>query len=138
MNSCNRNPENVTVIYDTIPANTDTDFNIIQETTQSFVGVLPCADCGGILTELEINTDSISYILKETYQAKKDGDSVLTSKGQYIRNLSQGDASIIYQLNSTSPDQVKYFKALGDSAVVMLDKQQKEIVSKLNYRLVKK
>ncbi len=138
LTSCNRNPENVTVVYDTIPTNDTTDFHIIEESSQFFSGVLPCADCKGILTEITLNSDSLTYHIQQTYQGKDTGDTILTGTGSYVRNLSAGDASIIYQLNASRPDDVRYFKAKGDSALIMLDKQQKEIKSSLNYRLVKR
>lgn len=138
ISSCHRNPENITIVYDTIPTNDTANFEIIKEVNLTFQGVLPCADCGGILTNLVLNTDSSTYKVTETYQGKHSGDTVLTAAGSYIRKLSEGDASIVYQLNSSRPEDVRYFKAKGDSAVVMLDKQQKEIAGKLNYNLLKK
>ena len=38
----------------------------------TYKGILPCADCEGIKTELELNSDK-TYEIKETYLGKGDG-----------------------------------------------------------------
>lgn len=46
-----------------------------------YKGLLPCADCSGIKTELELKSDK-SYVLKEEYQGKGDGKEFKT-KGSF-------------------------------------------------------
>jgi uncharacterized lipoprotein NlpE involved in copper resistance len=138
ISSCTRNSNSVTVVYDTIDTHLDSlDFNIVSNPIENYKGVLPCASCGGILTELSLNPDSLTYILKETYQGKIETDSVFTSNGKYSSNISENLKVMVYKLSTDKPDEFRYFKAEGDSALKMLDKQQKDFTSKLNYSLQK-
>lgn len=65
-------------------------------------GVLPCADCEGIQTEIILNQD-LTYILKTKYLSK--GDSVYQEKGSFTWNeegskISLGGLSDPNQANS--------------------------------------
>lgn len=110
-----------------------------------FEGVLPCADCGGIKTELTLyqdaaNADNNSYILKETYLAVNTGDTIFISKGKWdvLKGMKADKDASIFFLNYDKPDEAKYFLKQGDTAIVMLDKEQNLIRSTLNYALRKK
>ena len=65
-----------------------------------FEGVLPCADCEGIRTELTLyqdvaNADNNSYILKETYLGVNTGDTTFTSKGKWdVLKGTKADAGV--------------------------------------------
>lgn len=101
-----------------------------------WAGQLPCADCAGIRTELTLLADG-SFRLKETYLGTKDGDRTTESTGQYVTmNGMPGDSTAqVYHLNPLAPAATRYFKALGDTAVVMLDQMMRPIESRLNYTL---
>jgi copper homeostasis protein (lipoprotein) len=64
-------------------------------------GVLPCADCDGIQTQLSLlrHGDSRSYVLTETYLAE-DGDTRFVDGGQWQRDGDllrlRGDAGGIH------------------------------------------
>lgn len=73
----------------------------------TYKGVLPCADCEGIETELELNADK-TYELKETYLGKGDGKA-FESKGSF--QFDANNTSVI-ELDKTG-DNRKYFVAEG-------------------------
>ncbi|MCH7335947.1 copper resistance protein NlpE [Acinetobacter sp. NIPH 2699] len=82
----------------------------------SYKGILPCADCEGIETKLELNSDK-TFELEETYLGKGDGKS-FESKGDGKSFESKGtfqfdnhNTSII-QLDQAG-DNRKYFVAEG-------------------------
>ena len=51
----------------------------LQAMQQSYQGVLPCADCGGLDTSLFLDEDG-TFVLQETYRDTKDGDQTLVSR----------------------------------------------------------
>ncbi len=110
-----------------------------------FEGVLPCADCEGIRTELTLyqdvaNADNNNYILKETYLGVNTGDTTFTSKGRWdiVKGIKTDKDASVFFLNYDRPDEPKYFLKQDDSTIVMLDKEQNKIDSLLNYTLRKR
>jgi len=135
--SCNRNSQNATVTVDTV----ETDF--FEGLTPSgpqftFEGVLPCADCAGINTQLILYDDSMSYFLTETYMGKSSPDSVYTRSGIFTRLTAADSISTILELSPAKEIPKNYFLVLGDSALKKLDNNGKVIVSESNYLLMRK
>ena len=97
----------------------------------TYKGILPCADCEGIKTELELNSDK-TYEIKETYLGKGDGKP-FESKGSF--QFDNKNSSII-ELDKAS-DSRKYFVAEG--YLKALDMDGKEITGDLadKYQLKK-
>lgn len=114
LSGCNNRAEGVSVV----PA----EFKPMQ---QSYKGVLPCADCGGIETSLFLEKDG-SWVMQQEYQGRGDG-AVTASWGTWARTANK--------LILTATDGEKwYFHPQGDT-LVMLDKQGNTIQSSLNYTL---
>lgn len=110
-----------------------------------FEGVLPCADCEGIKTELTLyqdvaNADNNSYILKETYLGINTGDTTFTSKGKWdvLKGIKTDKEASVFFLNYDRPDESIYYLKEDEATIVMLDKEQNRIQSSLNYTLKKK
>ncbi|EOR08781.1 copper resistance protein NlpE [Acinetobacter genomosp. 15BJ] len=89
----------------------------------TYKGALPCADCEGIETELELNQDK-TFELKETYLGKGDGKA-FESKGSF--KFDSQNTSII-ELDKAG-DGRKYFVAEG--YLKALDMEGKEITGEL-------
>ncbi|NNP76849.1 copper resistance protein NlpE [Acinetobacter sp. Ac_3412] len=89
----------------------------------TYTGVLPCADCEGIKTELKLNLDK-TYEIKETYLGKGDGKA-FESKGSFA--FDSKNTSII-ELDKAG-DNRKYFVAEG--YLKALDIEGKEITGEL-------
>lgn len=89
----------------------------------TYKGVLPCADCEGIETELELKADK-TYELKETYLGKGDGKA-FESKGSF--QFDANNTSVI-KLDKTG-DNRKYFVAEG--YLKALDMEGNEITGDL-------
>jgi len=112
-----------------------------------YEGVVPCADCDGIKTELTLyqdaaNSENNSYTLKETYLngKAKTGDTTFSSTGKWdiLRGIKGDQNATVYFLNYDDPESTRYFLKQSDSAVVLLDKDQKIIAGNLNFTLRKK
>ncbi len=112
--------------------------------TQVFEGVLPCADCDGILTKLSLfihSNGKTTFKLAQTYQGKGDGNN-FTTTGNY--NTERGfendnDAQLII-LNWDKPaDEQEYYLIYSNDTTVAhkLNDERKLIKSELNYSLKK-
>lgn len=105
-----------------------------------YEGTLPCADCGGIRTELTLLADGSSYRLAETYLATKDGDVVNTSAGTWamVKGIPSDSTATVFRLDPGSPEGVRHFLMTTETEVRLLDKDLNPIVSDLNHSLTKR
>lgn len=149
--ACNSRPDNTPVTKSSIDSALAVKTRIPGEPDATkmlvgvFEGVLPCADCAGIKTELTLyqdvaNADNNSYILKETYLGVNTGDTTFTSKGKWdiLKGIKTDKEADVFFLNYDRPDESKYYLKEDEATIVMLDKEQNRIQSSLNYTLKKK
>jgi copper homeostasis protein (lipoprotein) len=99
----------------------------VQSISQSYRGILPCADCGGVDTLLSLEQDG-TFVLQETYLATRDGNKTFASQGNWVRT---GDQLLL----SVANGERRYFRQMG-SGLRMLDQQGNAITSSLNYTLL--
>jgi len=111
----------------------------------TFEGILPCADCQGIKTELALyqdaaNSENNTYTLKETYLGNQTGDTSFSSSGKWdiLRGIKGNPDAIVYFLNYDEPEESRYFLKRSKDSILMLDKEQQIISSSLNYGLVRR
>lgn len=88
----------------------------------TYEGLLPCADCEGILTVITLNDDN-SFTKKEAY-LKNEEKSEFTTNGNFEWD---SDGSVITL--KAEDGESKYFVAEG--RIIMLDKKGKKIKGKL-------
>ncbi|MBK7966415.1 MAG: copper resistance protein NlpE N-terminal domain-containing protein [Bacteroidetes bacterium] len=135
--ACTRNTQNATVTVDTV----ETDFfDGLTPTAAEFTfeGILPCADCMGIKTNLVLNNDSLSYFLTETYMGKTNPDSVFLRSGTFTRLTATDSVSTILQLSAVKELPPLNYKVISDSILKKLDNQGQEILGNHNYLLTRK
>lgn len=119
------------------------DAEIQSGTWLVYEGVLPCADCSGIKTKLEIfidyNNAEPPFILHQTYLGGKDSDKTFTQNGMYgtLKETYRDEDATAYELNPYTPDERMYFLRVHDDTLMMLDNNVQEIKSKLNYNLLR-
>jgi len=96
----------------------------------TYEGVLPCADCEGIRTELKLNKDT--YTLKMTYLGM-NSDNIFESTGNYTWDSG---TNIITLQNEMTPNRYQ----LGDNVLYHLDENGNRIMgyNADNYILKKK
>lgn len=103
--------------------------------TVRFVGVLPCQDCEGIRTELELRPNG-TFTLEETFIGK-----IATQPRFQIGNWTtlRGTAwdlkATVYKINHDRLAGARYFYLLADGNLELLDDKQAKIQSSLNYTL---
>jgi len=116
-------------------SNKTTQSTAIPAIQTRYAGTVPCADCEGIKMVLTLVNET--YILEETYLGKSD--QAIQSKGPMLieRGYEKDNDATLYILNPDSDTEKHYFVRLTaqPSKLIMLDKDQKIINSKLNYSL---
>lgn len=98
----------------------------------SYEGILPCADCSGLKTELTLYGNNTFY-LKETYLATRDGDQAHSSAGKYQKIKDRGRT--IIQLNYDKPQEIYNFLVVDDGHIRVVDKKFNEIDTPMNMTL---
>jgi copper homeostasis protein (lipoprotein) len=105
-----------------------------------YEGTLPCADCGGILTELTLFADGTRYGLKQTYLATKDGDNKVESSGAWTttRGLGPDTSAVVFVIAPGTASDTMRFLVTGDKTIEVLGQDGNRIASDLNYTLTRK
>lgn len=134
--SCNRNNGSATVTVDTLVTDEVETEAIYNATSIEYEGILPCADCPGITTHLHLNSDSMTYLLTETYQGKLD--SVFTRSGTFRMMTGSDSVSNIIELSPVKDSAPRYYEFSGDSMIFCLDKDARRVSGDQNYTLLKK
>ncbi len=103
--------------------------------TMHFIGVLPCNDCDGIRTELELRPNG-TFTIEETNLGKiATQPRFQIGNWTTLRGTARDLKAVVYQINHDRLDGSKYFLLLPDGNIRLLDSQQNEIPSSLNYTL---
>lgn len=100
-----------------------------------YEGVLPCADCGGIQTELMLLADG-SYAMRESYQGKST--DAFESRGRYNVSSSgtQADPNATVYVLTPAEGENRFFVATnGGQELRLLDSQKQEIPSQAPHTL---
>jgi copper homeostasis protein (lipoprotein) len=101
-----------------------------------FKGILPCADCPGIETELTLVNDDLRYVMKERYIDRSVTPRVSTGEWTTLRGYKDDEDAVVYWLDPES-DHEQYFLKTSDSTILMLDRNEERIQSSLNFTLTK-
>lgn len=103
-----------------------------------YTGKLPCADCAGIDTELRLLTDPDTgfqrYVLKQTYLSTRRGDQTYWDSGPWETHTTRSGTRII-RLSPYETDKKRSFSVSTERIIRLLDQQEQEIESNLNYSL---
>lgn len=110
-------------------------------TWMNYEGLLPCADCEGIRTELKLENSpdkkEREYELTETYLATDNGDREFVSKGIYevVYGLENNPGAMAIRLLDENSAAIKSFRQDEFGNLHLLDNAEQPIVSDLNYTL---
>jgi predicted secreted protein len=102
----------------------------------TYAGVLPCADCAGIRTEIRLYAEQpsgrpVRYELIQTYLKARDGDRSVQSTGSWtiLRGSPSDRDATVYQLDYDRPERAQNFLKVGDDELRQLDGQEREIAA---------
>ena len=106
-------------------------------------GLLPCADCSGVDTELALYAKSAHefvntrYVMKLTYQKGKGPAKTLAESGTWtlLRGTPDDPNATVYQLTNTKTGQLTNFLKLGNNQLQALDKDQHRIETAIPHTL---
>jgi copper homeostasis protein (lipoprotein) len=110
-------------------------------TWMQYEGMLPCADCEGILTVLKLenspNKRERGYELTETYKGTKDGDREFVRSGIYevVYGLENDPGAMAIRLLDDSGAALKSFRQDKDGQLYLLDTNEKPISAAVNHSL---
>ena len=114
---------------------------------ERYAGVLPCADCSGIRTELTLHKDPVTrepraYQLVETYLGSMSpgAERPVTTTGTWSETTGvPGDsvAPVVRLDGGGRADAARAFERLSTQELRLLDRQGARIASTLNYSLVR-
>ena len=101
---------------------------------RTWLGVLPCADCDGIQTRLQLvrEGDARTYELEETFLGA-DGDAVFTQRGTWVQE-GDGASSGRFRLDPEAPTG-RRFELRPDGALDLLDGEGRPLDADGQYRL---
>ncbi|HEX4853366.1 copper resistance protein NlpE N-terminal domain-containing protein [Arenimonas sp.] len=103
---------------------------------RSWLGVLPCADCDGIQTRLQLRADAdgARYLLEETYLGG-EGNQQFLQEGEWREETVQinGAPAVVYRLDPDGP--ARWFWLQPDGALEMLEAEGRPAVDGVLYRL---
>jgi copper homeostasis protein (lipoprotein) len=100
----------------------------------TFAGMMPCADCAGILTELRLYAEQgrpTHYELMETYMGTRDGDRSIGTSGEWATLSGSADdrSATVIQLDLGSVGTRRNFLRAGGDELRRLDSNLKELPS---------
>lgn len=126
MVACTHMPAKTDAVPDMHTAEISLDWSGVYE------GTLPCADCVGINTKLELFQDK-TYRLAELYLTNRPGQKLFEYSGKF--EFDKTNPALI-RLDST-PDNRLFF--IGEGYLEVRDRETGQpLDSKLNYKLMKK
>ena len=108
----------------------------------TFTGILPCADCAGIRTDLTLYAEQPSgeptrYALRETYIGTRQGDRTVETTGSLAvkRGSASDPKATVYQLEAGRTDARRSFVRADDNELRMLDRELRDIKSAFPHSL---
>ncbi|TWI04717.1 putative lipoprotein NlpE involved in copper resistance [Luteimonas cucumeris] len=97
----------------------------------TFSGTLPCADCPGIDTRIELKPDG-TYALQETYQGREDGPR--SGDGNWT---AEEDGQRLRLDPNSKTDEDRLFAIVGRNEIRLLDKEGKAVASEPGHSLTR-
>jgi len=113
---------------------------ITSSSLGTFAGVMPCADCAGILTELRLYAEQgrpTRFELTETYLGSRDGDRSIGTAGQWgrVRGSADDAGATVVQLDLGSVGTRRNFLRVGEDELRRIDASLREIPSAVPHSL---
>ena len=97
-----------------------------------YTGLLPCADCSGIQTELTLTRKASGwaegrYLLKQTYIGRKVAPLVKTGDWTTLRGSAADYDDTVYELDPDDQAHATHFLKIREATIKALDKDLKPL-----------
>jgi hypothetical protein len=108
--------------------------NTVDIVAGSYIGTLPCADCPGIQSELEllyVNDSLGQYRLRSKYLGKGNGNITALNEGEWIvvKDAYEGKLSTYVLLDYDDQEKIKYYILKDENNLVPLDAEKKPLTA---------
>jgi len=109
---------------------------------ETWAGVMPCADCIGIRTQLLLYKEQpsgrqVRYEMTETRMGAPGGERTVQTQGRWtvLRGSATGRDAVVYQLDFDQPQSVRSFLLASYHELRLLDREQKELDTPMSHSL---
>ena len=108
----------------------------------TYAGVLPCADCSGLLTKITFSRDQAyqafgTYVMEETYEGKSDTPYITKGEWHQERGIPSDPYASLYVLTQADGGQDSYYLQVNPTTIEMLGSNRSKIDSPFNMTLTK-
>jgi uncharacterized lipoprotein NlpE involved in copper resistance len=102
-----------------------------------FAGQLPCADCTGIHLDLTLYSGPATYVLKQTYEGARPGNTSYTEQGTWLigRGTAHDPKATVYELQATGSHGKQFYLRDGKNTLRALDANRQELPPNLPHTL---
>jgi len=102
-----------------------------------FEGVLPCAGCDGVKTEITLYSDGLKYVQNERYLGENSPDRVFTTDGQWttLRGWEKDEDATVFELDFDRPGHARHFLRINDDLIKLVDLDESKLRKKPNLLL---
>jgi hypothetical protein len=102
-----------------------------------FEGVLPCAGCDGVKTEITLYSDGLKYETNEKYLGENAPNRVFTTDGQWttLRGWGKDEDATVFELDFDRPGHSRHFLRLNDDLIKLVDLDESQLKRKPNLLL---
>jgi copper homeostasis protein (lipoprotein) len=99
-----------------------------------FEGMLPCAGCDGINTELTLYNDGLRYAMTERYVGASAPKRVFKSEGLWTTLRGHGDDpdATVFELDYDKPGKERHFLRLSEDEIKLVDLDESKLRKKPN------
>ncbi|MDR0953026.1 MAG: copper resistance protein NlpE N-terminal domain-containing protein [Elusimicrobiota bacterium] len=111
-----------------VPSTPKNTQDLLKNYTGTFAGLLPCADCSGLDSELHLNSD-YTFKLTETY-LEKGGPFITTGVWSPIK-----DFKAVKLVSDETPPATSFYGFINKDTILWLDSNAEVIESNFNYKL---
>ena len=99
-----------------------------------YEGVLPCAGCDGVKTEVTLYSDGLKYVVNERYQGQDSPNRVFTTDGEWttLRGWGKDTDATVFELDFDRPGHERHFLRINDDLIKLVDLDESKLRTKPN------
>jgi len=104
-----------------------------------YAGILPCKDCGGIKTTLELSTKTNKFKLKEEFLKTEITPNVLLGSFNTERGFEKDEDATLYVLNDELPEteHLYFLRETGRDTILLKLDNTRQKTDHVNFKLKK-
>lgn len=102
-----------------------------------FEGILPCAGCEGVKTEITFYSDGLKYVQNERYLGQNVPDRIFTTDGQWttLRGWEKDEDATVFEVDFDHPGHARHFLRINDDLIKFVDLDESKLKVRPNLLL---